>query len=293
MEESMNHEKTMLAFLVMIFCGSFSLAQGSEATSGMAEVNGTTLYYESAGKGSAVVFLHGGLLSSAEWDEQFSTFAEHYRVIRYDARGYGKSAVRRLPFSPVEDLYQLLRFLNVSRVSLIGGSMGGAVAIDFALEHPEMVDSLVLVGPALGGWPYSPAFVQRMYQIILATVAEGAEKGAEMLLAVPYIIPAPENFSARQKFHTLFTANFHGFLAPWYLARPLAPPALQRLSLLHTRTLLVIGQMEDPENLAVLDTLAMKVVDAKKVTISQVGHLPQMENPAEFNRLVLDFLSKR
>lgn len=264
-----------------------------EITSGMAKVNGTNLYYETAGKGAPLVLIHEGLLNNSEWDAQFTKFAEHHQVIRYDVCGYGKSASRRLPFSHVEDLYQLLHFLKVERTSLIGGSMGGAIATDFALEHPDMIDALVLVGPALGGRPYSLEFVQRMYQIVLATVAEGPEKGATLLLNVPYLIPAPDNLAARERFRQLFIDNFHGFLAPWYLARPLNPPALQRLSELKVAALVLVGQLEDPENLAVADTLATKIADARKIVIPNSGHLPQMEKPEEFNHLVLDFLNGR
>src|SRR5260221_10492842 len=116
---------------------------GADVISGTAEVNGTKLYYETTGKGPSLVLIHGGLLNRSEWDEQFNTFAEHYHVIRYDVCSYGKSEARRLPFSHVEDFYQLLHFLNIERTVLIGGSMGGGIVIDFALEHPEMVQALI------------------------------------------------------------------------------------------------------------------------------------------------------
>ena len=244
------------------------------------------------GEGPPLVLIHGGLLNSSEWDEQVNALAKHYRVVRYDVCGYGKSAARRLPFSHVEDLHQLLRFLQVKRAILIGGSMGGGIAIDFTLEHPEMVQALVLVGPALGGWPYSLEFVQRGFQIMLATVAEGPEKGADLWLNT-YVIPAPDNPTARQQFRALFIENFHGFLSPWYLARPLNPPALQRLAEIRTSTLLLTGEHETPENLAVLDALATKIAGAKKVIVPHSSHLPQMEKPEEFNRVVLDFLGKQ
>lgn len=280
--------------VILIFVAAFFLAPlaagGEEATSGLAEVNGTKLYYEVKGQGHPLVFIHGGLLSSAEWNEQFHPFAEHYRTIRYDVRGFGKSETRKLPYSNTEDLSDLLRFLGVEKTYLVGGSMGGAIAVDFALEHPAMVDALILVGPSVGGWQYSPEFGQRIYQIMLATVAEGAEKGADLWLGVPYIIPAPQNPAARQQFRRLFISDFHGFLAPWYLARPLNPPTLQRLSQLHVPTLIIMGRLEDPENLAVADTLATKIAGAKKIVVPNAGHLVDMEKPEEFNRIVLDFL---
>ncbi|HKA56843.1 MAG TPA: alpha/beta hydrolase, partial [Candidatus Binatia bacterium] len=291
--DSMVSKRIMLMVALAAFLPAPSAARGEEVTAGLTEVNGTKLYYEVSGQGHPLVFIHGGLLSSTEWNEQFHPFAEHYRTIRYDVRGFGKSETRKLPYSNTEDLSDLLRFLRVEKTYLVGGSMGGAIAVDFALEHPAMVDALILVGPSVGGWQYSPEFGQRIYQIMLATVAEGAEKGADLWLGVPYLIPAPDNPAAREQFRRLFTADFHGFLAPWYLARPLNPPTLQRLSQLHVPTLIIMGQLEDPENLAVADTLATKIAGAKKIVVPNAGHLVDMEKPEEFNRIVLDFLSGR
>jgi len=270
-----------------------SIAYGGEITSGMAEVNGTKLYYEEQGNGDPLVFIHGGVIASAEWDAQFTAFAEHYRVIHYDVRGHGKSETRRLPYSNSEDLYQLLRLLKVTKASVIGGSLGGGIAVDFALEHPDMVEALVLVGAVVSGWQWSPAFTQRGMSIALSTVDEGPEKGADLWLADPHLIPAPDNPAVRQRFRQLFIENYHGFLAPLYLARTPKPPALNRLSQLHTPTLILLGQLDVPEVFAVADVLTTKVSNVKKAIVPNVGHLPQMEKPEEFNRIVLDFLRNR
>lgn len=288
----MHDRRAVLAVVIVWFLSMPARGYGQDSKTSIAAVNGTQLSYEVKGQGHPLVFIHGGVISSSEWNGQFEPFAKHYQTIRYDVRGFGKSAPRTMPYSNVDDLYQLLRFLKVEKTYLVGGSMGGAIAVDFALEHPEMVDALVLVGPALGGWPYSPAFAQRGYQIILATVAEGPAKGADLWLD-SYLIPAPQNLAARQQFRQLFIVDFHGFLAPWYLARPLNPPALQRLSEVHVPTLIISGELEDPENLAVADTLATKISGARKITVSQAGHIVAMEKPAEFNRIVLDFLNKQ
>src|SRR5437879_810334 len=95
---------------------------------GIAEVNGTKLYYEMAGSGRVIVLLHGGAVDRRAWDDQFTEFAAKYKVIRYDLRGAGKSASPDKPFSNSEDLYQLLRFLKVDKAYLIGISRGGGIA---------------------------------------------------------------------------------------------------------------------------------------------------------------------
>jgi pimeloyl-ACP methyl ester carboxylesterase len=120
---------------------------------GFAELNGTRLYYEVAGSGAALAFVHGFSLDTRMWDDQFEAFAERYRVVRYDARGFGKSA---LPGSEkymhAADLKALLEQLGIDRASVVGLSMGGGIAIDFALTYPEATRALVLVDSTLGGF---------------------------------------------------------------------------------------------------------------------------------------------
>ena len=95
-------------------------------TSGFVDVEGTRLYYEVAGSGTPVVLLHGGMLNLRQWDEQFDILAKEFLVIRYDARGYGRSALGSAPYSHHEDLAALLRALDVERPHLVALSNGAA-----------------------------------------------------------------------------------------------------------------------------------------------------------------------
>src|SRR5687768_14536272 len=103
--------RTLIA-AILLGCGVALRAQTTPA-SGSAEVNGTKLYYEAAGSGHALVLLHGGAVDSRAWDDQFAEFSRHFRVVRYDLRGSGKSASPDKPFSNTEDLFGLLKFLKV------------------------------------------------------------------------------------------------------------------------------------------------------------------------------------
>src|SRR5262245_45001564 len=91
------------------------------------------VYYEAAGHGGTVVFLHGGQMDRRMWDEQFELFAKTHRVVRYDLRGFGKSPAPLEPYSHVEDLRALLDHLKIRRATLVGLSLGAAIAVDFAL----------------------------------------------------------------------------------------------------------------------------------------------------------------
>ncbi len=102
---------------------------------------GSKLYYETYGdEGPVLVLIHDGLVHREVWDAQIATFSAAHRVVRYDRRGYGRSEPPAKAYSNVADL----EVLGVGRAHLVGHSMGGGNAVDFALEHPEKVRSLIL-----------------------------------------------------------------------------------------------------------------------------------------------------
>jgi pimeloyl-ACP methyl ester carboxylesterase len=120
--------------------------------SGFAEVNGARLYYEIMGDGEPLILVHAGIADGRMWEGQLGAFARRYRVIRYDMRGYGRSAMVEGPFSHREDLRALLDSLGIERAFLVGCSMGGGTIIDITLEHPGRARALVLVGSAVSGF---------------------------------------------------------------------------------------------------------------------------------------------
>jgi len=124
------------------------------ARSRFVETEGARLYVEEAGDGQAVVFLHPGLWDGRSWNEQFGLFSRTYRVLRFDFRGYGRSS-RPEPgqsYSHVDDLAAVMDAASVERAALVGCSMGGSTAIDFALEHPSRLSALVLAASGLNAF---------------------------------------------------------------------------------------------------------------------------------------------
>ena len=120
-------------------------SSAAKLTAGTLPVSGGQLYYEVQGEGPPLVLLHAGGMDSKMWDAQFNDLSQQFRVVRYDLRGFGRSSIPEQSFYPVDDLYQLMQHLGLKRASLIGLSMGSGVALNFALEYPEMVEKLVLV----------------------------------------------------------------------------------------------------------------------------------------------------
>lgn len=119
------------------------------------------LWYESVGDGPPLVFVHDGLADAAAWDAQVADLARDHRVVRYDRRGYGRSDPPEAPYSNLADLHALVEHMGIEAGVFVGSSSGGGLVLDYALEHPERVTALVLVGPVVRGFGYSSHFNAR------------------------------------------------------------------------------------------------------------------------------------
>lgn len=137
----------------------------NQVISGFAEINAARIYYEIAGEGQPFVMIHAGVADSRQRNNEFLHFANRFRVLRYDLRCYGKSEPVEGEFSHLRDLTALVNYLHLDQpLILTGCSMGGGLAIDFALAHPSRVKSLIMVGAAPSGLeldvPEPPKFAQ-------------------------------------------------------------------------------------------------------------------------------------
>src|SRR5262245_52038035 len=125
---------------------------------GYAQVLGASIYYETTGVEEPIVLVHAFSLDSRMWDGQVGALSQAHQVIRCDLRGFGRSSPGREPYTNADDLMGLLRHLGLSRVSLMGLSMGGGASINFALTYPGAVRALILVDSTLGGFSFSSEF---------------------------------------------------------------------------------------------------------------------------------------
>jgi pimeloyl-ACP methyl ester carboxylesterase len=260
--------------------------------SGTLAVNGARLAYELAGAGAPLVLLHAGIADSRMWGAQFDQFAQRRRTLRYDARGYGRSEMPAGPFARHQDLAELLRQLGVARAAVVGASMGGATALDFALEHPEMVEALVLVASGLSGYQFSEAF-RRYEQEEEAALERGdldtvVEINLRMWVDGPTRPPEAVHHELRSAVARMIrdaSTSTEG------VPRRPSLPAVERLGEIRAPTLVLIGDLDVPDMLAIADLLVAGIPSARKATIEGAAHLPSMERPEEFTRLVLDFLA--
>ena len=126
--------------------------------SGFIEVDGGRLYFEADGSGHPLVLVHAGVANLRQWDAQVPVFAEHYRVIRYDTRGWGQSETEQVEFANRADLATVLDQLGERSAYLLGLSRGGSIVLDFALDYAERTDALIFAagGSAASTRPIRP-----------------------------------------------------------------------------------------------------------------------------------------
>lgn len=260
--------------------------------SGYAKVNGTRLYYEIAGTGHPLVLIHGFGGNLRMWNDQFTQFAQHYKVIRYDARGFGKSATPVVgeSYRHEEDLRALLEHLDICIASLIGQSMGGGIAIDFAIAYPESTHSLVLYDSILGGHRRSKDYNDLMTEIFSKGREKGPEAVLEILLSSALLEAASEKPAVISRFKQVMSTYSGWHLVNTDPQRTLPIPAIRQLDKITVPTLIIIGERDMPHFHNIADILEQGIHNSNRVTLEGVGHISNLEDPESFNREVLSFL---
>ena len=249
----------------------------------------TELNYELAGSGPAVVLIHSAVADSRMWDEQVELLSPRFTVLRYDLRGFGDSPLGSGEFSFVADLRELLDSLGIGAAAVVGNSVGGRVALEFALEHPDRVTGLVLVGAGLPDHDWAPE-VRRFGEQEDELVERGEIDAAVQLNLDMWALPHVHDL-LRPMQRRAFEAQLDTFAdGEPPVERNLDPPASARLAAVRVPTLVVVGEHDVADIHRVADRLVSEIPDARLALIGNAKHLPSLERPDEFNRLLLEFL---
>lgn len=268
----------------------------SDARADRLEINGARLHVESAGAGAPIVLVHAGVCDSRMWDPQVSDLAADHRVIRYDLRGYGRSTMPSAPFAHHEDLAALLERLAIGPAVVIGASYGGEVAVALALEYPERVRALVLAN-TLAGITEPSAALREGWRAVAAALDRGDLQGAieretRMWVDGPRRSPAEVDPGVRERV-TLMNAAIFARADEHEAAeeREPDPPVAERLAAIGVPTCVITGALDQPDALESARRLVATIPGARETTIPDAAHLPSMERPEAFNRLVREFLA--
>lgn len=242
-----------------------------------------------------MVLLHAAVGDRRLWDKQMAPLAARYRVVRYDARGFGDSPLPGGPFSVVRDLCALLDDLGIERAALVGNSLGGKTALETALTHPDRVSALVLVASPVGGTEPSAeveTFGEEEDALLEAgRLDEAVELNLRVWLAEGIDPAVRERVGAMQRraFEVLLAA-LEEEPEPGPIEWLEDPPAAGRLGQVRAPTLALVGEQDLKEFRVLTDRLAAEIPSARKAVIPGAGHVPGIERPDEFNRIVLEFL---
>jgi pimeloyl-ACP methyl ester carboxylesterase len=252
---------------------------------GTLSYNNGQIYYETIGSGEVIVFVHGFTLDNTMWHAQVKFFSKDYRVITYDARGFGKSSVPERPYDHAADLHALLEHLKIEQAHVVGLSMGGRIAVNFALTHPNAVRSLTLIDAALDGYESEVDWnVQAKEQ--------GLEKAKENWLK-------HELFTTTQKQPEVIAAlrsTIEKYSGWHWLHHDLQSRAnthaRDRLREITKPALVIVGEDDLTYFHNIANVLATGISGAQKAIVPKTGHMVNMEAPDELNNLLADFITK-
>lgn len=255
-----------------------------------------------AAPGRPLLALHPGIGDRRIWRWCAPTWAAAgHRVVAFDRRGFGDTAYRPGPHDDLADLAAVMSATGTGPAVVVGNSRGGGLALDLALDHPELVRALVLIAPSVSGypserWEESPAETEldRLIEAAEAAAGAGGDRDEVNRLEVRYWLDGtdqPEGRVTGEARALLVEMN-----ARVLAATPPGPaterePAWPRLDQVTVPTLVVLGQHDLPGFARLGAELVADLPDGRLVTVPDAAHCPQLDQPDRLNELVLGFLA--
>ena len=262
------------------------------AESGTLETNGARIYYEVEGSGEPIVLIHAGVANLRMWDEQVPALRDAYRVIRYDTRGYGRTETDAVEFSNRADIAALLDHLGEESAHVVGLSRGGIIALDFAIERPERVRSLVAAAGGIGGYESPDEAPYETFEPAERMI-EAKDWAGLSEWETAYWADGPGQRSdrvpgVRSKIHDWVLSNYLAEKEEG-IPQPLDPPAVGRLGELTAPLLVLVGTLDDAGTQESMRHLAASVPGAR-IEEFDTAHMINLEQPARFNQVLREFL---
>lgn len=272
-----------------------------QSTGKYAQAGKYNVYFNEAGIGETVVMLHGGGPGATGWSNfarNIGPFAENYRTILLDCPGFGRSDTvtdTTVPRDTVnaEAVRDLLDSLGIEKANLIGNSMGGATSLRFALEYPDRINKMVLMGPGGAGVSIFQPMPMEGIKILFDLYRNPTLEGLKRMIQVFVYDPSAITEELVQGRYDAMMANRHHLdnFVKVIDANTLLTDFTPRLSEIHAETLVTWGR---DDRFVPLDhglRLLWGLPNAQLHVFSKCGHWAQFEHAEEFNRLVQDFLA--
>jgi 3-oxoadipate enol-lactonase len=257
------------------------------------KTNNIETYYETHGEGAPLVLIPGMGMCHRLWQPQIEPFSQHFKVITYDVRGHGESGGSDDKYSIklfASDLKALLAELHVTKAYICGLSMGGLIAQQFAIDYPDMVNKLIIVGAFshLGlREKILAAYLKVVHRVLFMFMnmeqyaklhAKGLfSKEDQQALRDFFVSEKIDNISKKEFLKAMAaTSHFN---------------CLDRLKEIKSPTLILTAERGKTERRQ-SEAIHQGIKDSKKEMIMDTFHASNLEKPEAFNELVLDFLLK-
>lgn len=247
------------------------------------KVNNGEIFYSVFGEinTNTIVLIHGFALDSRVWKPQIDELSKINKVIVYDLRGFGKSSIPNGEYDHVEDLHSLLNHLKVEKAKIVGHSHGGGIAVNFALEHKDMVKSLILLSPSLPGYEVDNPFWEELQEL-------GRKGDKEWIKKKMLEHDMFERFSQDSEEYGLLKKFVFDYSCWHFLNKDFAKSydTCKRLEdLKQIPTKVIYGELEEDSVKEIVNVLKNEM-GAEVIEINSVGHMSNLENPEVINKLI-------
>lgn len=255
-------------------------------------INGIDLYYEMSGEGQPIVFIHGLGSSCRDWEMQVPFFARYFRVITFDLRGHGRSQKPRGPYSMslfAKDAAELIRSLGVAPVHVVGISLGGMIAFQLVLDHPEMIKSAVIVNAGPEVVVHTAQDRWQVFFRFAIVYLLGMRRMGEVLSR--RLFPRDEQVEIRKLFVERWAENDTRAYTET-LRAIVGWSVTDRIQSIHL-PVLVVSADNDYTPVPVKEAFVAKMPDAALAVIHNSRHATPVDSPVSFNETVMSFLPKQ
>jgi 3-oxoadipate enol-lactonase len=225
-------------------------------------------------------------------------FPAAHRTVRYDLRGFGRSPLPPQPYSHGRDLIALFERLRIEQAALVGASLGGRVALEVAVAHPQVVDALVLADAALPGFAWSDqvraSWAEEDAARERGDLDAAVDTNLRMWVDGPRRPTTTVDAAVREHVRQMQRRAFELQVPVWEDAAEelLVSDLAQRLAEVRAPTLVVVGEEDVSDFHRIAAQLTREIPSAQHAVIPNAAHLPSLERPAAFNELVLRFLAR-
>lgn len=249
------------------------------------DVEGATLAGERHGAdASPLVLLHGMAGERGDWDRLVAELPADYPIVRYDLRGFGLSDSDDREYSHSDDLLALFDTLGIDRAPVLGLSMGGGVALNFALSHPDRVSRLILISPAIVGWEWSTEWRGLWREVSRAARDGNLALAQERWFQHPMFAVLRESEAADELRHAIDA--YHG--RQWIRdPQRMELPDVDRLHTLAMPTLLLSGERDVADMRLIADVIEGAAPDVRRIDFAGAGHMLHIERPKEVVAAIL------